>query len=276
MAETPTVAVSPMTPTVLSPIDQHGRPTTSQGPSPGPSPLSDRPVPAPINTTRSPPSAFPGTLPNRAPGVSTGKAKKVMDWFRKKSIVDGDEVSMGSSTASPAPQVVVTGDRELSHVPASAAGPPPSAWAGQQPQQQPSSAAFTAATNGAGLLHPPASAATTQATSASAGNTPVTASRPNVPVASTFNRNALRVHEGPVDPGAVSSGSPDQVYAQVLEALRGMGVTISPETLYKAQCVRPAKKKEGRQSGLAAFSITGLGGSSGVCIGVKLVSFVLH
>jgi protein-serine/threonine kinase len=215
------------------------------------------PAPAPPASNRRPPPMFPGTLSNRAPGVSTSKSKKVMDWFRKKSLVDQiDETSIAGGSPA-APQVVVTGDRELAAVPAGPA--PPSSWTGPR-------SATTVLTNGTGLLHPSLSVVPSARGTASASVTPITSTYPPTdPGPASFNRAAIRVHEGPVDPGAVSSGSPDEIYAQVIEVLRGMGVTFSPETMYKAQCIRPKQRKDGsRQSGLAAFALTGLGGSGGV------------
>lgn len=55
-----------------------------------------------------------------APGVSTNKAKKVMDWFRKKSLARGEGAAVQSDKGSninygthnaPAPNVIVTGTR---------------------------------------------------------------------------------------------------------------------------------------------------------------------
>lgn len=234
--ETPVSSVPPSYPSVLSPLP---RPTP---------PLPKAPAPAP---PRAPPSAFPTTLPSRTPTASTGKAKKVMDWFRKRSLVQ--EIENEDPTGASAPQVVVTDPTSTTRVAAPSGGSaPPSTWSGQRAV---SSTAILQ--NSHGLLQPPGRSTSTR--EGSEVRTPASTS----PVSPT---GAMRVHKGAVDPGAVTSGVlPDQVYARVLEVLRGMGVDISTETLYKAQCMRPKQRKDGtRQSGLAAFNITGLGGSSGV------------
>jgi protein-serine/threonine kinase len=179
-----------------------------------------------------------------------------MDWFRKKSLVN--EMENENPAGTTAPQVVVTDPTSTTRAAVSIGGSaPPSAWSGQRVA---SATAIMQNQNGHGLLPPPGrdtrSASTREGSEA---RTPTTTS-------SGPPAGVMRVHEGAVDPGAVTSGAPpDQVYARVLEVLRGMGVDISTETLYKAQCVRPKQRKDGaRQSGLAAFNITGLGGSNGV------------
>lgn len=103
-------------------------------------------VPAP---TRAPPPAFPGTLPSRTSSASTGKAKKVMDWFRKKSLVQ--EIENENQAGPPAPQVFVTDPASITHTAAPSGSAPPSAWSG------PRAASTTAiAQNGPGFLQPPA------------------------------------------------------------------------------------------------------------------------
>jgi len=239
-AETLTPSAQPSYPSMLTPIKQ---PTT---------PVPKAFVPAP---TRAPPPAFPGTLPSRTSSASTGKAKKVMDWFRKKSLVQ--EIENENQAGPPAPQVFVTDPASITHTAApSGSSAPPSAWSG------PRAASTTAiAQNGPGFLQPPAGRPFRSASTREGSETHTPTSTSSVSPA-----GAMRVHEGAVDPGAVTSGAPpDQVYARVLDVLRGMGVDISTETLYKAQCLRPKQRKDGaRQSGLAAFSITGLSGSNGV------------
>lgn len=238
--ETPTSSAQPSYPVVLSPIEQSTPPL--------PKPLAAAPP-------RAPPSAFPSTLPSRTQSASTGKAKKVMDWFRKKSLVH--EIENENPMGTMAPQVVVTDPTSTTRVAAPGGGSaPPSAWSGQRV------ASTTAITqNGHGLLQLPAGRPTRSASTREGSEAHTPTSTSSGPPA-----GAMRVHEGAVDPGAVTSGAPpDQVYARVLDVLRGMGVEISTETLYKAQCVRPKQRKDGaRQSGLAAFNITGLGGSNGV------------
>lgn len=265
-SETPTSAAhSPYPAAVLSP-------TIENAPAP-PTPVVALP---PINPTPRP--AFPagGTLPTRAPGVSTGKAKKVMDWFRKKSLVQESEDEGQQHPA--APQVFVTGTT-ASATPAAGAPPatgsaPPSSWTAQRVATTTGVVA-----NGAGLLHPPTGRPTRAASTSR--NTADAQRAVNSTSAGAGGAGAVAppsaqilMHQGAVDPLMVATGaSADQIYAHVLESLRALGIHVQQESTYKATGVRPKQPKSSsdkasgsRQSALAAFSINGLSGSNGVRI----------
>lgn len=193
-----------------------------------------------------------------------------MDWFRKKSLVQ--ELENENPGLIPAPHVVVT-DPTSPSVRAAPSGPgsgaPPSSWSGQRVAS--SAAVLENGGSGGGLLQPPSSRPTRSASTREGSDVRNTITAP--PPA-----GVVRMHEGAVDPAAVTSGpSADAIFARVVEALRGMGVDISQETLYKVQCVRPKHRKDGaRQSGLAAFHITGLGGSNGVSSPVRYAFQSVH
>ncbi|KAF8318004.1 Pkinase-domain-containing protein [Clavulina sp. PMI_390] len=267
--DTPVMTNTPPVPNVLSPVDQATTPTLAA------------PVPVPT-APRNPPVAFPGAPPSRQPSVSTGKAKKVMDWFRKKSLVQELENEEPVLVDAPdAPQVVVTdptspGPVRLGPTQPASASAPPSSWGGQRVAS--SSATLQNGSATGSLLSPPTATHPVRSASTREGSSlPPRAIATSTTVApnlvlpmSGMTTGAvppmMRPHEGAVDPALVTSGaSAEMIFREVLRVLKSMGLDVASETIWKVNCVRPKMRKEGgaRQSGLAAFSISGLGGSNG-------------
>ncbi len=83
---------------------------------------------------------------------------------------------------------------------------------------------------------------------------------------------ALKIHHGAVDRSMVTTGSPQQVFANVTEVLRGMGIEIAQDSTFSYRCVRTKRKKSsaGPASGMAVFQMSGLAGSHGVSFRLSL------
>ncbi|KAF7336935.1 Non-specific serine/threonine protein kinase [Mycena venus] len=55
---------------------------------------------------------------------------------------------------------------------------------------------------------------------------------------------ALRVHQGPIDQGTLTTGEPQEVMRHVKEVLEAMGVMIVVESEYKYRCTRAKRRKD--------------------------------
>lgn len=73
----------------------------------------------------------------------------------------------------------------------------------------------------------------------------------------SYNKLALRLHDGPVDPSTLSTAPPQEIIAQVLEVLKALGIEYTKESEFKYRCVRPKKRKHGARE--ASGSGTGNG-----------------
>lgn len=277
-SETPTSTAHPNFPsTALSPIEQ-GPPPALPTPAPTPAPSS-----APSSTLAKPqrtgsssyeiPPHAGGTLPSRlGPQPSSGKAKTVMEWFRKKSRPEDDSDAQTGFYTPPtnpsAPKLLVT-DSNASTATAVATPPPsvsapPSSWAKGR-----------GITNGSGgLLQAPnvgarvgRAASTTRDAGGAAAAATTTAAGLGVTIPPP--RYPVMYHSGPTDPAMVVSGvNADVAFEHILKSVRALGIEPTLESAYKAICVRPdqsKKDKKGARTSLAAFSLNGFGGSSGVC-----------
>lgn len=214
------------------------------------------------------------------PGGSTGKAKKVMDWFRKRSLAKngGDSVfspvqtpsdpqtfrtpsqdaepptptidtyrakpNRDSNTSLSAPQVVITAAEGQ----IATWGPTPRSASGQSHTSTDTSASAHSATKGG-----PTAGVTPAATSS---HIPPVAKRAaealanvafrNPPAAAAtraFNKTMLRVHHGAVDQATITTGSPPEVFEHVTKVLISMGIEIQRESEFKYRCIRHKKKK---------------------------------
>ena len=78
----------------------------------------------------------------------------------------------------------------------------------------------------------------------------------------------LKIHNGAVDRNMITTGTPQQVFANVTEVLRGMGIEVAQDSAFSYRCVRAKRKKSsaGPASGMAAFQMSGLAGSHGVSV----------
>lgn len=67
---------------------------------------------------------------------------------------------------------------------------------------------------------------------------------------SPFNEARLRVHVGVVDQSALTSKSAIEVMEQVQKVLHGMGIEVKQENDFKLRCSRARRKKAGAMTGL--------------------------
>ncbi|KAG8715579.1 hypothetical protein FRC11_002754 [Ceratobasidium sp. 423] len=199
--------------------------------------------PAPI-TYKSNTERFMAEGPPAGPASATSKAKRVMNWFRKRSLAPGEP-------AAPA------------HVPAVAL-PPPSTPPVQvvptrsvtQPVLEPKHSggmdSISTSKDQSSLQLPQ--------TSTSA---PVSIVKPSKPI---VNRAGMRVHEGAVDQAMVTSGSPLDALSHAEAVLVEMGIAFTKESEWKFRCVRHKKRKGGISGSVGGLSagVMGSAASNGV------------
>jgi protein-serine/threonine kinase len=84
---------------------------------------------------------------------------------------------------------------------------------------------------------------------------PIAPPAPVNPITSSpFNEARLRVHVGVVDQSALTSKSAVDVMEQVQKVLYGMGIEVKRETEFKLRCMRVRRKKAGAMTGLGLSS----------------------
>lgn len=74
-----------------------------------------------------------------------------------------------------------------------------------------------------------------------------------------FDESRIRVHNGLVDQSALSTKPPQDVFMEVMQVLRGMGVEMKRESDFKLRCTRAKKKAAGTSIGLGSVISTGSG-----------------
>jgi protein-serine/threonine kinase len=196
---------------------------------------------------------------NTTVGPSSNAAKKVMDWFRKKSLSRAgfDEKSpLGSfeeEQTSP-PRLVVTKESGKEEekvqrvaIPARIESSPSSrstSGTHSQTSQATDNTALTTATEDS-LIGASSNGNKSSASTVQQQATP----RPSA-VAGTRSRakvddSALRVHQGAVDQSALTSRPPHEVLEQVQMALFAMGIDVKKEKEeeFKFECVRRKRPK---------------------------------
>ncbi|CAO1634186.1 unnamed protein product [Parajaminaea phylloscopi] len=224
-------------------------------------------------------------------GPSSGAAKKVMDWFRRKSLAKGhfseqpplpplDVTPRKSVSRAPAadqaqstPRVVVTrGEDGVQAASAEVAGGVPSSRSTSGAFSHASSTLTeaTGLTSATDLSAAHGGAATsdehTQRTRGGTGHedkasaAPTSLATPRAssnPVETKYNENAMRFHLGAVDQSALTSRSPPAVFAEVCRALYNMGIEVRKEREeeFKLECVR---RKKAHQSLIGATQGLGL------------------
>ena len=205
------------------------------------------------------------------PTVSTGKSRKVMDWFRKKSLAKSDlstgvgsdkgsDITYSSKTIRATPQVVVTTPSAL----------PTTAWPGHR---VPSGNSETS-----GSTEGPAGPHSASLLNASLTAPTLSSDRPST-LAPTFNKALIRIHRGTVTQSTITSGNPPEVFAHVTNVLRGMGMELTAETPFKYRCVRYKRRKDGHgappSSSVTAMQLSGSAASNGVRSSVTYSSLML-
>ena len=214
---------------------------------------------------------------------STGPAKKVMDWFRRKSLAKGTftdhrAVSPGKTDsfvsvnhpgqtpprAAPATaevQVADLGASSTDTIAQSSGGspaPPAVVVTGAgSPPVSPTSKSHAPSSFKA--LNPPAPLRSAREVADSIAMPP-----PALPssTGSAFRENSLRVHQGIVDKKAMTGQSPPVVFAEVIKVLHEMGLEIKKEGDYKLKCVRARRKP----NSVASSATVGLGLSSSASV----------
>ncbi|KWU44333.1 Pkinase-domain-containing protein [Rhodotorula sp. JG-1b] len=184
----------------------------------------------------------------------SGKAKAVMDWFRRRS------TRHDTSALAPIAADSQRRERPLSSVYGSTASTTStrsrmSTPVMVAPKERPQQA--TAVNESAPPLTPAQTASNSSATVPSAAPVQTSqvdgqevptistraASQPAAAAASAFSPAKLRFHQGALDKNAVTYRSPDEVFAEVKQVLWNMGVEMVLEGDYKIKCVRKSRKK---------------------------------
>lgn len=109
------------------------------------------------------------------------------------------------------------------------------------------------------MVTPRPTAATTPTIGSSTQQSPPTTIRTRSASTFTFDESKIRVHTGLVDQSALSTKSPQDVFVEVIQVLRGMGVEMKRESDFKLRCTRAKKKAAGSSIGLGSVISTGSG-----------------
>ncbi|GAA5862752.1 hypothetical protein JCM3774_001910 [Rhodotorula dairenensis] len=189
----------------------------------------------------------------------SGKAKAVMDWFRRRS-TRRDSAAL----APPIATDFLRRDRPLASVhestistastcsrvstPAAVAPKENLAQSATVSRNEPNTPPATV-TQPATVTVTPAAPLQASSTSRQTASTVSTRAstrasfQPSTAAANTFSSAKLRFHQGALDKNAVTYRSPDEVFAEVKQVLWNMGVEMALEGDYKIKCVRKSRKK---------------------------------
>ncbi|CAE6394881.1 unnamed protein product [Rhizoctonia solani] len=178
------------------------------------------------------------------PASATSKAKRVMNWFRKRSLAP--------DAAAPASHPVV--NLPPATTPAVQTGPMRSVT---QPHIEPKHS------GGMDSVSTSKDQSSLQLPRPSNSPTPVSIVKPSKPI---VNRAGMRVHEGAVDQAMVTSGSPLDALSHAEAVLVEMGIAFTKESEWKFRCVRHKKRKGGISGSVGGLSagVMGSAASGGV------------
>ncbi|KAG8874723.1 hypothetical protein FRB97_005681 [Tulasnella sp. 331] len=244
----------------------------------------------------------PGLDPSHDPmgmnGGSTGKAKKVMDWFRKRSLAKNSGAATTDTLFSPTipsqtpprSTTLISGSEEAQGVEepltptadtyrvngqsmASLTGAPQvvvtAAAGSQQPpnwEQTPRSASGTSHNSSDTSASATASATAASQLTGKALSTAMSERGVSAGTNTTskpFSKAMLRVHHGAVDQGTITTGFPPETMRHVTDVLLSLGIEVQRESEFKYRCIRHKKKKE--RSAMAGLGIRdGVGAGTGV------------
>ncbi|KAI5481153.1 serine/threonine protein kinase Kin4 [Pseudohyphozyma bogoriensis] len=216
--------------------------------------------------------------PSQASSTPSGKAKAVMDWFRRRGPKGGDQVPFSTdfdlergdrrptSVRAPA-STSSTATREGSTTPQ----PPPSSSSMSRgpsvvvttpvpeeasgAQSVPSSRSASGAQSD--LSHFSQASASTAATSItnSLASTPTIPSAPAAAASRTsFDDSRMRFQTGALDKDAVTTKRPDLVLLELRSVLFGMGIDVVQDGDFKLKGVRKSHKKSKAMAGLGLSS----------------------
>ncbi|KAJ9098551.1 hypothetical protein QFC19_006319 [Naganishia cerealis] len=241
------------------------------------------------------PSIAPAERPGHQHTASSSAAQKVMNWFRRKSLVKGSFPAAPPISREPSqvnslqsypggPGVLVTAGtpgmnegRSMVAAPADKENIPPvppvsHRYASGQidqvkveaettdqitaPQAQPPTRDYKA-TDEALLqkLPRPATVGSDLVNQGQPSNRPALASVNSV-TSSPFNEARLRVHIGVVDQSALTSKPALDVMDQVQKVLYAMGIDAKRETEFKLRCTRAKRRKAGAMIGLGSSTFS--------------------
>ncbi|KAH8822752.1 Pkinase-domain-containing protein [Flagelloscypha sp. PMI_526] len=193
----------------------------------------------------------------QGPGVSTKKAKKVMQWFRQ------GRSSMGVATAASSSEILPS-EEKRSRKKSSTMGPSTPSLLDTSISADPTTVSPITPTPGpkqrTGERTPSfVSRFTRGSMGVVGGGSRIGGGTPN------GKEKAIRVHHGAVDQTMITSRPPVDVMKSVREVLIGMGVEVAVEGEYKFRVVR-VKRPKGSTSGVevAAFVASGTAASGGV------------
>ncbi|GAA5955616.1 hypothetical protein JCM3765_001802 [Sporobolomyces pararoseus] len=206
---------------------------------------------------------------SQAGATPSGKAKAVMDWFRRRG-TKGYERDLAPITtdfdrrpSSVAASSIKEEEKKQEVAPVVAKKSEPSAPAvvvttAPQAVEPSPSAPSSRSASGAQSDYSIASAVSTAATSVSTSGNSTVQSKPAPPIPTpvvqpsvpqvqvqgpAFAPTKLRFHQGALDKNAVTYRSPNEVISELKTALWNMGVDMAMEGDYKIKCVRKSRKK---------------------------------
>ena len=188
--------------------------------------------------------------------ASSSAARKVMDWFRRKSLAKDTLSSLqrgpneSSSTRGPSavprrgepvpnaqnPEIFGSGDRDMKST---------------QP---------TIVVNDGGRSAP------TLAAAAPVPRSSILAAPATGTLSSSRAENydaRLKVHSGVVDQSALTSRPVPEVISDVLRVLRSMGIDVKKESDFRFRCTRARRRKSGATTGLGLSSVMSKGSAGG-------------
>ncbi|WVQ73870.1 hypothetical protein IAR50_003451 [Cryptococcus sp. DSM 104548] len=230
------------------------------------------------------PFASQQTYPNHS--GSSSKASKVMDWFRRKTLAKGtiDELRSPGITSDSQSSFVRVGDTASPQRIKEGSNPAMASLDSVnraednvrassplvekrepevEPTGEPEEAHAAAVAAPSVTVTPPRPSAGTAPTIDSDHHSPVV-NRARSASTYTFDESRIRIHTGLVDQSALTTKPPQDVFKEVMQVLRGMGVDMKRESDFKLRCTRAKKRAAGALApsagiGLGSVMSTGSG-----------------
>ncbi|WWD16781.1 hypothetical protein CI109_101213 [Kwoniella shandongensis] len=206
--------------------------------------------------------------------ASSKAAKKVMDWFRRKSLAKDTLSGLKSSGIKSDSQSSFVRVERHGASAANLAMSSVSSIGHEGPDTTPESAplavpapreTLVSASNTSLLPPAPRSQAVPSMPGRSKSHHPsqlvaAEAEKPAPARSRSVSEDAkMRVHTGLVDQSALSSKPPQEVIAEVLKVLQEMGMDVKKENEYRLRCTRVRRRKAGATTGLGLGSVMSVG-----------------
>jgi protein-serine/threonine kinase len=242
--------VTKVEPTVVTGVQTRSSTAATTG-SMGPPPKPSVPV-RPLSTRASTATTFDTDSSSQAPGTPSGKARAVMDWFRRRS-------TRGVPVAE-APRTAIATDFDRYRPAITHARPPSDAGTAMQeapvapspsiPKAPavvvtsaviPTAPSYPAGTDRSEPSSRSASGAQSHLSQLTTSTMATTASRGSlIPTAqAVFSDSKLRIHQGALDRAAVTSRLPPVIIVEVRNALWNMGIDVFQEGEFSTSPPRP-------------------------------------